>query len=43
LEKTKIFLSENKKIDAYLIYSDENGNIKTFFTEGIKEILVEEN
>jgi len=43
LEKTKTFLSKNKQIDAYLIYSDENGNIKTFFTEGINEILVEEN
>jgi thiamine biosynthesis lipoprotein len=41
LEKTKEFLSKNKNIEAYLIYSDEEGRNKTYLTSGLKGILEE--
>lgn len=41
LEKAKLFLKEHTEIQAYLIYSDENGNFKTFETEGLKSIITE--
>jgi len=41
LEKSIIFLSKHKDIDAYLIYSDEKGEFKTFLTPGMKEIIAE--
>jgi FAD:protein FMN transferase len=41
LEKTKTFLEQNKQIQAYLIFSDENGNIKTFATPGVEKMLNE--
>jgi len=39
IEKTKEFLSRNKKLDALLIYEDENKKIKTYITANIKEII----
>jgi thiamine biosynthesis lipoprotein len=41
LEKSLSFLKEHKELDAYFIYSDKNGNMKTYETEGLKELLVE--
>ncbi len=41
LEKSKEFLLKNKNIEAYFIYSDENGNLKTFTSNGLKELLEE--
>ena len=41
LENAKVFLREHKELQAYLIFSDDNGNYKTFETEGLKEILKE--
>ena len=41
LEKSKTLLSELRHPDAYFIYSDEHGNLKTFFTRGFIDILVE--
>lgn len=41
LEKTKSFLEQNKQIEAYLIFSDEQGNIKTFATSGVEKMLNE--
>jgi FAD:protein FMN transferase len=41
LEKTKAFLEKHKELDAYLIYSDEKGNLKTYETEGLKNIVEE--
>lgn len=35
------FLDENKFLDAYLIYSDENGNFKVYCTKGLKKYIVE--
>ncbi|MBN2347710.1 MAG: FAD:protein FMN transferase [Bacteroidales bacterium] len=37
LEKTKVFLEKNKKIEAYLIYSDQEGNFQVYCTPGIKK------
>ena len=41
LEKSLQFLADNKNLDAFFIYSDKNGNLQTFATDGINEILVE--
>lgn len=35
VEKAKSVLEKNKSIDAYLIYSDDQGETKTYITEGI--------
>lgn len=42
LEKAKAFLYDSRNMDAYFIYSDKDGNLKTYFSEGFKEIIVEE-
>ena len=41
LEKAKIFLKNHPEIQAYLIYSDENGIYKIYETEGIKDFITE--
>jgi len=43
LEKAKLFLSTNRKIKAYLIYSDEIGNFKTFKSSQITKLIEVEN
>lgn len=43
LEKARIFLIQHPELQAYLIYSDENGNYKTFETSEIKNIITEVN
>ena len=40
LERSLEFLKENKELAVFFIYSDNNGNLKTFATEGIKKILI---
>jgi thiamine biosynthesis lipoprotein len=35
------FLKENKFLDAYLIYSDEKGNFKVYYTKGLKRYIAE--
>jgi FAD:protein FMN transferase len=40
LERSLEFLKENKELAAFFIYSDNNGNLKTFATEGMKKILI---
>jgi len=41
LDKSKEFLLKNPELQAFFIYSDEKGNLKTFTTEGLKAILEE--
>jgi FAD:protein FMN transferase len=41
-DKTIDFLSNNKFLEAYLIYSDENGKFKVYSTEGMKNHIIEE-
>lgn len=41
LEKAKIFLQNHPELQAYLIYSDEKGNYKTYETSGLKNIVSE--
>jgi thiamine biosynthesis lipoprotein len=36
LEKSKIFLSEHKDLKAFLIYSDDQGEIKTFASKSLQ-------
>lgn len=43
LEKAKLFLSDNPKIKAYLIYSDEAGYFKTFKSIQINKLIEIEN
>jgi len=42
LEKTKEFLKSHPDLDVYLIYSDSQGNLLSYMTQGIAEILVSE-
>ena len=42
IEKSIMFLSNHKELDAYLVYSDEAGNFKTFMTPGIKDKIIRE-
>ena len=39
LEKAKTFLANHPELNAYLIYSDENGNYQTYETPKLKLIL----
>lgn len=41
LEKAKKFLSKHPELQAYIIYSDANGNYQTYETSGIKDIIFE--
>jgi FAD:protein FMN transferase len=41
LEKSKTFLETHKELEAYFIYSDTYRKIKTYETEGLKELLTE--
>jgi thiamine biosynthesis lipoprotein len=41
LEKAKAFLEQHQELQAYLIYSDDQGNYQTYETPGIKTILSE--
>jgi thiamine biosynthesis lipoprotein len=41
--KAMDYLSSNNDLDAYLIYSDSSGRLKTRMTEGFRTILAEEN
>lgn len=39
LEEAEKFCKANPKIDAYFIYSGENGEFKTYYTEGMKKYI----
>lgn len=41
LEKAKVFLEKHPELQAYLIYSDEQGNYQIYETPGLKEIISE--
>ena len=41
LEKAEAFCKANPEIDAYFIYSGENGEFNTFYTEGMKKYIAE--
>jgi FAD:protein FMN transferase len=41
IEKAKLFLNSHPEIQAYLIYSDENGDYQVYETSGLKSILIE--
>jgi len=41
LEKAKLFLANHSELQAYLIYSDEQGNNKVYMTSGLNSILQE--
>lgn len=43
LEKTIMFLSHHKELDAYLIYSDKHGDFKTFMTPDLKDSVIQES
>ncbi len=42
VDKTKEFLKENSFLEAYLIFPDKAGNLKTWHTKGFAHILDEE-
>ncbi len=41
LEKAKVFLEQHKELQAYLIYSDDQGHYQIYETPGLKTILSE--
>jgi thiamine biosynthesis lipoprotein len=41
LEKTKDFLLEHAEMEAYLVYSDDQGNYQVFVTSGLKKDILE--
>ncbi len=42
LEKSIFFLSKHLELEAYLVYSDEEGRFKTYITPGMKELILSE-
>jgi thiamine biosynthesis lipoprotein len=42
LEKSKELLSSHPELEAYLVYSDEEGNYKVYATPGMKDHIIEE-
>ena len=43
LEKSKSFIKNRNDLEAYYIFTDEDGNLSTYFTEGFKKLMVEES
>ena len=39
LEEAETFCKANPKIDAYFIYSGDNGEFKTYYPEGMKKYI----
>jgi thiamine biosynthesis lipoprotein len=39
LEKSKIILNNDEKLEGLLIYSDDKGSLKTYYTDGLKEFI----
>lgn len=39
LEESKNFINKNPDLEAYFIYSDRDGKLKTHYTQGVREIL----
>jgi FAD:protein FMN transferase len=42
LEKSKSFITNRNDLEAYFIFTEEDGNFSTYFTEGFKKLIVEE-
>ncbi|MBN2485091.1 MAG: FAD:protein FMN transferase [Bacteroidales bacterium] len=42
LEKSIVYVSNHPELNVYLVYSDDDGNFKTFMTPGMKECIVKE-
>lgn len=41
LEKSKALLENHPELEAYLIYSDNKGNLQVYMTEGFKSIIAD--
>ena len=41
LEKAKAFVNNRADLEAYFIFSDKNGQMKTYATKGIKQLIIE--
>ena len=41
LEEAEKFCKANPMIDAYFIYSGENGEFKTYYTDGMKKYIAQ--
>jgi thiamine biosynthesis lipoprotein len=41
LERAKNFLMKHRELEAYLIYSDDQGNYQVFVTDGLKKNIME--
>ena len=40
IDKSKEFLLNQSELEAYLIYNDENGEYRIWYTRGMKKILL---
>ncbi len=43
LDKSKSFITNRNDLEAYFIFTDQDGNLSTYFTEGLKKLMVEES
>ena len=43
LEKAKTFINTTNKVEGILIYSDENGNMKKWYSDNCKDYIIDEN
>ncbi len=43
VERSMEILQVHDELDAYLIYADEHGELKTFITEGVRSTIIEQN
>lgn len=41
VDKAKLMLESHQELEAYFIYSDEDGSLNSFFTDGLKKMLRE--
>lgn len=41
IEKSLDFIRKTKKLEAFFIYTDESGKLKTYSTEGLKQLIEE--
>ena len=39
MDKAKHILNKHKELKAYFIYTDENGNNKTWFSQSLKDVI----
>ena len=39
VEKAKEILAGNKELEAYFIFSNDDGSLETYYTEGVEDLI----